>query len=229
MNSKILIIGSSGVLGSKLKTIFKDCYCPSKKELDIRNNIINSKFFKNHDCKKIKTIINCAAIKNVEKCEKEKIEALKTNAIGTYNLAIFCEKIKAKLVYISTDYVFKGDKGNYKKNDLVGPINYYGETKLAGEIITKSIKKHLIIRLSFSEDEFPYDYAFSDQIATKIKVSTAANEIFELVKNNATGIRHLVGKKQSVYNFAKETNKKVKKISLRSINDKLRPRNCSLK
>lgn len=225
----ILIIGASGLLGSNLLKHFPDAHAPSKKDLNVRKSIFKSEFCKKHNYKKIKTVINCAAIKNVEKCEYKRLKALKTNIIGMCNLALFCNKINSKLVYISTDYVFRGTKEDYKPEDEVGPISYYGETKLAGEIIAKSVGVHLIIRLSFSQDIFPYEKAFVDQISTKVTVSEAASKIFNLVKNEECGIKHIVGKKQSVYEFAKKTKKSVKEISLSSIDKNfLRPRNTSL-
>lgn len=226
MKNKTLIIGSSGLLGSKLKKHFEKCLCPNILELDIRQEIKKSKFYKENKSKlkNIKQVIHCAALKNVDFCDNNRVEALKTNVLGTINVALFCNEIKAKLIYISTDYVFRGDKGNYKPNDEVGRINFYGETKLASEIITKSIHDHLIIiRLSFCEDFFPYEKAYCNQISTKIIVSEAAQRIYDLVKSGYTGIKHLPGKKQSVYNFAKKTNKNVKKMLLENKNPPYRP------
>ena len=214
INKEVLIIGASGLLGSKLQKFFPYCFAPSHQELDIEKEIIKSKFCKKNDYKKIKTVIHCAALKNVTECEKNKIRALETNVIGTYNVAIFCNKIKAKLVYISTNYVFKGDRGNYKPEDEFYPTTYYGETKLAGEFVSKSVDNHLIIRLSFSEDVFLYEDAFIDQISTKITASEAARRIFELIKNEQKGIKHIAGKKQSIYDFAKTTREKVNKIKM---------------
>jgi dTDP-4-dehydrorhamnose reductase len=228
MKNKILIIGANGLLGSKLKYYFPNCLCPTSEELNIKCDIRNSNFYKKNDCKNIKQVIHCAAIKNLEFCEFNKIEATKVNILGTINVAFFCNEINAKLIYISTDYVFKGTRGNYKTNDEVGPINFYGETKLAGEIISKSIKNHLIIRLSFCEDVFPYEKAYSNQITTKITVSEAALRIHKLIKENSYGVQHLPGVRQSVYNFAKKSKKDVKKIYLENKSLPLRPKNSSL-
>lgn len=167
-------------------------------------------------------------MKNLEFCENNKIETIKTNILGTMNVALFCNEINAKLIYISTDYVFRGDKGNYKPNDEVGPINFYGETKLAAEIITKSISNHLIIRLSFCEDVFPYKLAYFNQISTKIKVSEASQKIYYLIQGNSTGTKHIPGTKQNVYNFAKKTNKNVKKTLIKNTKPPYRPLNSSL-
>jgi dTDP-4-dehydrorhamnose reductase len=225
--SEILILGSNGLLGSSLKKFFQNPYCPTRSELDVEKNLSTADFFKKHSYNNLKLVINCAAIKNIKYCENNKLKAIQTNVLGNYNCAIFCNEINAKLVYISTDYVFRGDKGNYKPNDEVGPVNFYGETKLAAEIISKCTSKHLIIRLSFCEDIFPYEKAFCDQITTKISVSEAAKKIHKLVQDDASGVVHLPGIKQSVYNFAKTTNKNVKKCYLSSDEIK-RPKNTSL-
>jgi dTDP-4-dehydrorhamnose reductase len=226
--SEILILGSNGLLGSSLKKFFQNPYTPSKSDLDVEKNIASSDFFKKNSCDKLKLVINCAAVKSVEFCENNKLKAIQTNVLGNYNCAIFCNEINAKLVYISTDYVFRGDKGNYKPNDEVGPVNFYGETKLAAEIISKCTNKHLIIRLSFCEDVFPYEKAFCDQITTKMPVSEAAKKIYKLIQENASGVVHLPGTKQSVYDFAKTTKKNVKKCYLSNNCAIKRPKNTSL-
>lgn len=61
------------------------------------------------------------------------MHAWKTNVEGAHNIALACTNVGAKLVYISTDYIFDGEKGNYKEIDKANPINYYGLTKLEGE------------------------------------------------------------------------------------------------
>ena len=91
-------------------------------------------------------IINCAAIVNVDQCEEDKEFAFRVNSKVNEVLAL-CNTNKAKLVYISTDSIFNGEKGNYSETDDVEPLNYYAETKLKGEqLILKNNKEALIIR-----------------------------------------------------------------------------------
>ncbi len=78
-------------------------------------------------------VVHTAALTDVDRCEVEQDLAWKVNVEGTGNVAVACEKVGAKMVYISTDYVFNGERGCYREGDSTGPINYYGLTKLEGE------------------------------------------------------------------------------------------------
>ena len=96
-------------------------------------------------------IINCAAYTAVEACEKEEDLAFRINAIGARNLGIAAEAVGAKLVHISTDYVFAGDGTRpYRETDPTGPQGAYGRTKLAGEEFVKEFSsRHFIIRTAW--------------------------------------------------------------------------------
>jgi len=97
-------------------------------------------------------VINCAARHDVDAIERDSAEtkkAFEVNAIGAKNLAIACRDCGLKLVRISTDYVFSGEKGPYRESDRPAPVNIYGVTKLAGEqIVQLACENHLIIRTS---------------------------------------------------------------------------------
>lgn len=96
-------------------------------------------------------VINCAAHTAVDKCEEDIENAYRINAIGPKNLAIACEKIGAKLVQVSTDYVFSGElPGARREDDITGPQSIYGTSKLLGEEYVKTFcKKHFIIRTAW--------------------------------------------------------------------------------
>ena len=96
-------------------------------------------------------IINCAAYTAVEACEKEEDLAFRINAIGARNLSIAASETGARLVHVSTDYVFDG-KGSrpYRETDPVGPQGAYGRTKLAGENFVKEFsERHYIVRTAW--------------------------------------------------------------------------------
>lgn len=101
--------------------------------------------------KKPEVIINCAAFTNVDLSEEKVDLAYKINALGSKNLAIASEKVKSKLVYISTDYVFKGDKKTpYREDDTTNPTNIYGKSKFLGEKYTKDFcSRYFIIRTAW--------------------------------------------------------------------------------
>lgn len=98
-----------------------------------------------------KIVIQCAAYTHVDQAEAEPDLAFRINAIGTRNMAIAAESIKAKLVYISTDYVFDGTSTTpYHEFSPVSPINVYGSSKLAGENFVRDFhSKFFIIRTSW--------------------------------------------------------------------------------
>jgi dTDP-4-dehydrorhamnose reductase len=77
--------------------------------------------------------VHAAALTDVDKCEVDKDLAWKINVNGTENIAESCKKRHAFLIYLSTDYVFNGEKGAYKETDKPDPVSNYGLTKLAAE------------------------------------------------------------------------------------------------
>ena len=96
-------------------------------------------------------IINCAAYTAVDKCETEEDLAFRINAIGPRNLAIAAADVDAKLIHVSTDYVFAGDATSpYFETDTPAPQSAYGRTKLAGEEFVKMFaKKYCIVRTAW--------------------------------------------------------------------------------
>lgn len=96
-------------------------------------------------------IINCAAYTAVEACEKEEDLAFRINAIGARNLSIASGETGAKLMHVSTDYVFDGNGTRpYRETDPVGPQGAYGRTKLAGENFVKEFShRHFIVRTAW--------------------------------------------------------------------------------
>ena len=152
---KVLITGSSGTLGMNLKKVLKendlDVYAtfhrsPIEKEKSFQLDVTLAEDV-DQVLKKVTpdVVVHTAAYTNVDGCEKDRDTAFAVNAQGTRNLADSTEKMGAKFVYISTDYVFDGVKGFYKEKDATNPINYYGTTKLEGEEAVKKICSEFII------------------------------------------------------------------------------------
>ena len=156
---KIIVTGCNGQLGRAINQIYA-------KETDIE--LINTDVFQgdgitplditNVDevlklAREVKpyAIINCAAHTNVDKCETDIDNAYKINAIGPRNLSIAATETRAKLMHISTDYVFPGTENKaLTEFDLVGPNSMYGKTKLAGENFVKDFAKdYFIIRTAW--------------------------------------------------------------------------------
>lgn len=89
-------------------------------------------------------VVNTAAFHNVDRCEAEAVGAFAVNALGARNIARVTDAVGASLVHISTDYVFDGSQGApYSENDPVGPLNVYGNTKLAGKYFVRAVARLL--------------------------------------------------------------------------------------
>ncbi|NAT10271.1 dTDP-4-dehydrorhamnose reductase [ANME-1 cluster archaeon AG-394-G06] len=144
---KVAILGANGQLGSDLVETFGEDAIPlTSRDLDVtdpeRVKILN--------VLKPDVIINTAAYVRVDDAEVEVEKAFQVNTIGALNVAKVCNEIDAVNVYISTDYVFDGAKGEpYEEGDVPNPINVYGLSKYTGEIFTRNYsKKYYIIRVA---------------------------------------------------------------------------------
>ena len=174
----------------------------SKSDLDITDaDSVEKKLLKI----KPNFVILSAALTWVDYCEDHEDLAITINGNGTRNVALACKNIKAKLIYISTDYVFDGTKvGSYDENDDPSPINVYGRSKLLGEQnVIESLQNFLIIRTSwlfglggknFVESIMTKGKAgeslrvVSDQIGAPTYTSDLAAAIVRLIEKGSKGI-----------------------------------------
>jgi len=141
----ILVIGANGMLGHDLMELIKgDVRGVDIDDIDITS--INS-VRRTLLTLRPTVIINAAAYTDVDGCESRPELAMNVNGEGVDNLAAVSEEIGAKLVQISTDYVFDGGKGSpYLEDDTVNPLSVYGESKLLGENHARRLADHLIVR-----------------------------------------------------------------------------------
>jgi dTDP-4-dehydrorhamnose reductase len=200
--SDILVTGGSGLLGSELKKHLKGASFPSKDEFNVTDFKRMSSWLKSCG-KTFSLLLHCAAFTSPPKIDKEPEKGIDINIIGTASIVKLCHTYDMKLVYISTDYVFDGIKGNYSEQDEVLPVNKYAWSKLGGECAVRLYDNSLIIRLSFGPDIFPYEAAFIDQWTSREPVSVIAKKIAAVVRWNETGIIHLGGSRKTVYEYAK--------------------------
>ncbi len=149
---KILVTGINGQLGydvvKELKNRGIDCLGVDIEEFDITNLKATENFIVNY---KPDAVIHCSAYTAVDKAEDDSELCHAVNAEGSKNIANACKKISAKMIYISTDYVFPGTgEEYYEVDDPTGPLGVYGQTKLEGELAVKSILvKYFIVRISW--------------------------------------------------------------------------------
>jgi len=197
-----LCTGGSGLLGSELKKLLPDANFPPHVIFDVTDYLLMCNYMNQHI--DIKTIVHCAAIISPPIVEENPLDALEVNIIGTANVVKLCMKYGLRLIYISSDYVFDGEKegGLYKESDLVNPVNKYALSKLSGECSVKLHNNYLIIRLSFGREPFPYIKAFIDQHTSRIPVSEAAKKIIKLLDKDITGVIHIGSERRTVMDYA---------------------------
>ena len=175
---KILITGSNGMLATQVISDLSRGYTelgevPAALKgaqllladvdtLDITDKAATESFMAQHTPD---IVINCAAYTNVDGCESNQDTAFMVNAIGSRNLAIACENTGAKLVHVSTDYVFRGDEPTPRREyDMPWPISAYGKTKYAGEeFVRQYCKKSFIVRTAWL-----YGYSGKNFVKTMI-------------------------------------------------------------
>lgn len=230
---KILITGGKGQLGTELVKCFERGYTelgtPSilnntnevcavdMDELDISDIEAVNAFMYN---KGFEAVINCAAYTNVDGCETNRDDAFKANALGPRNLAIACERNNAKLIHISTDYVFAGNGTSpYTECDLPSPKSAYGRTKCLGEqYVREFCSRYFIIRTAWLYGYYGKNFVktimnaakkfgkltvVNDQRGNPTNAADLAHHIIKLLDTEEYGIYHGTGTGEcSWYDFA---------------------------
>ena len=232
---KILITGSNGQLGNELQKIVST----GKAEIgSVSEEIKNAEVFAMdvdtlditnlEQVKKVlnevkpDVVINCAAATNVDGCEANQDLAFKINSLGPRNLAMVAEELGAKIVQVSTDYVFSGvGEAPLKECDLVAPVSVYGKTKLLGEEFVRDFStKYYIVRTAWLYGYVGHNFVYTmmklgkdrdtlnvvnDQLGNPTHANDLAYHIFKLIQTEEYGVYHCTGKGEcSWYNFASE-------------------------
>ena len=157
---KILVTGGEGRFAKVLKEKNKllNLHFATKKNC----NILKLRSIENIVRKvKPKIIIHCAGLSRPMNIHDKIIsKSIDMNIIGTCNVVKICERLKIKLIYFSTGYVYPGIKGNYTEEDSVNPINKYAISKLGGEFAVKMYDNSLILRIMMCEKPFIHKSAF---------------------------------------------------------------------
>jgi len=203
---------------------------------------------------KPEVIIHTAALGDVDKCESDKELAWRVNVDATLILTRESLKYNAYFLYLSTDYVFDGERGLYKEEDIPNPVNYYGLTKLIAENIVRSaLSRYSIVRTShiygFGMGRINFARAVVESLSKGQRVralvdqwlsptlnTLLAKAIRELIEIEYTGVIHVAGERVSRYDFAKAIARKfsfneglIEPTTMRDIHFKAkRPRDSSL-
>jgi len=215
--TRIIFTGGSGLLGSEFRKIRPGIKYPSSKEFNITNYAQMREYVEKYGCD---LIIHAAAFTSPPQIDKDPLTALEVNIVGTSSIVKLCLEFDARLIYICTDYVFKGDKGDYREDDSVYPVNKYAWSKLGGECAARMYNKSLIIRTTFGPDVFPYEKAFVDQWTSRESVSVIAGKICKLINKDITGVLHVGGKRKTVFEYAKslDETRDIKELSMSDVN-----------
>ena len=170
---RILITGAQGMLGTDLCLVLEENHEVIRVDLDQFDITDTQATFRYLEEEEPEMVIHCAASADVDGCERDPDLAFKTNAFGTWNVAAAAAKMGAIMAYLSTDYVFSGQKQTaYHEFDQPNPINVYGATKLAGERMVRSLcARHFIIRSSWL-----YGLAGKNFAATMLKLGKEKTE-----------------------------------------------------
>lgn len=208
MTKKLIITGANGQLGRAINALYQGredivCVNTDVDELDITNlEEVEALVAK----EKPYAIVNCAAYTAVDACEDQEELAFKVNAIGPRNLAIAAEANGAKMMHISTDYVFAGNSNvPYREFDATGPKGAYGRTKLAGEkFVERFSSRHFIIRTAWLygdgknfvktmlrlAETMPEVKVVDDQVGSPTSASELAKAMDALLFTNNYGTFH---------------------------------------
>jgi len=236
---RILVTGKNGQLGRSIQKLFNadtkignnqspnDFIFVGREELDLSSESSISLYFDNN---KFDIIINCAAFTEVDRAEQKAELADQINHLAVKQLAIIANKQRARLIHISTDYVFDGESDKpYLEKDTSNPINVYGRTKLAGEKALQTVMpmNALVIRTSWLYSEYGNNFVstmlrlgrerdelsvVSDQVGSPTYAADLAGLILEIIRHNkfrdegqSTQIYHYSSEGEiSWHRFAKE-------------------------
>jgi len=194
---RIFITGGNGHLGRVLVEYLQkdhEILAPTHKECDILNTYLLSKIVEDF---KPDIVIHLAALVDTFGCEERPINALDVNVLGTLNLVEVCLGLDCKFVYISSEYVFGGDKGNYTVEDRLDPINVYGKTKAAAEYVVSVLPNYQIIRAPFIKQV--YSEVFTDQYCSRHFLDEVCEKIVRNILLNTDNIVHIATERASLY------------------------------
>jgi len=224
---KILVTGANGLLGQHLvnlllfeaysvmatgrgKSRFPFTYGLGYASVDLSEA---DRIYRTFEAYNPDVVVHAGAMTQVDECETNRDACSITNIDGTINIIKAAERFSKHLIYISTDFVFDGKRGNYVEDDLPDPVNYYGKTKLRAEELVRQTsldwtivrtclvygnsfegtRSNIITWVKENLEQHKKIKVVNDQIRTPTYVEDLANGIFLVIKNKAKGVYHISG------------------------------------
>lgn len=198
-----LLTGGTGTLGCELVELLPGIAAPSSRTMDVtdpasvRATLMGLR---------PSVIVHAAAYTDVLAAEQERARCWRVNVEGTRNVARLARELDARLIHISTDYVFDGEQGGYHEDEPPGPVrNYYALSKLVAEEAALTSPHCLILRTSFRPREWPYASAFADMWTSQDWVDVIAPDIALAVRHAAHipfSVLHIATGRKSVHDLA---------------------------
>jgi len=213
---QIIITGGSGLLGGEMRRRLPRARFPAHDEFDVTDPAQMDAYVR---AGAYRLLIHAAAMTSPPRVDADPTRAIGVNIIGTANVVKLCAAHGLRLIYVSTDYVFRGDAGNYEESDPVHPVNKYAWSKLGGECAARLYDDALIVRTSFGPDEFPYEKAFVDQWTSRQSAGQIAGKIAALAETDLTGVIHVGGPRRTVLEYARAVSpeKDIGELSVRDV------------
>ena len=217
--TSLIIFGGFGQLGKSLSSLFPEAIPYSHSSDNRKADITNFERLKAiFELENPEIVINASAFTNVDACESEKERAFAVNSLGVMNIASLCREYSSKFIHFSTDYVFRGNKGQYSEDSVPDPINYYGFSKSIGDAYALSLPSSLVIRTSgvygYGKNfpRFVYDSLNAGKTVnviegyySPIRSELLARSVEYLIEHdkNISGILNIAGERISRFDLAK--------------------------
>ncbi len=225
----IIVTGGTGLLGGYLVDVLKDDYevTSISRHASRQEKGLSVDITRKHQVEELLkhvgpgVVVHAAANTNVDACETDRNLAWKVNVDGTANVAKACVNARARMILVSTDYVFNGEVGNYVETDTPDPVNFYGQTKLEAErIVAAILSDSLIVRTAVLYGWHNAKRNFvtwtlerlrrsetikvaEDHISSPTSARNLANAIRAAIDRKSNGILHVAGSERiSRYGFA---------------------------